>query len=375
MAFWNRNPNESWFFGGKKHWIEVIKNSGSDATIVWKQPEEDFNDHSVLIVMPGETALFISNGEILGTFSEGRYELRTENYPFLSRIVNAFSGGISSYNAVVYFVKSSDIPEIGWGTMNPIRVRDKVYDIVTSIAANGSYRVRIVDPELFLRKVIGSKAIVATKEDLEEYISSEMYEYIISVITTLLSSLESDLVDLGKYCFTLSKAMLPKLNDIISSYGLECVSFTIELLESDQSVYEEINKIQMDGLKAERKARSLRNTIDILGSDYYKVKDHELKSKLLDNPGFGDTAAATANFMMGGEAGARMGAFVSGFLHDNAVAASQGQSITNSEISTEKEDKISSIKEQLRGLKELFDEGLITESEYEDKRKDILKSM
>ena len=112
MAFWNRNPNESWFFGGKKHWIEVIKNSGSDATIVWKQPEEDFNDHSVLIVMPGETALFISNGEILGTFSEGRYELRTENYPFLSRIVNAFSGGISSYNAVVYFVKSSDIPEI-----------------------------------------------------------------------------------------------------------------------------------------------------------------------------------------------------------------------------------------------------------------------
>ena len=51
--FNNRNANESAYVGGKKHWVDVIKNSGDGNLLIWRQPEEDFNTNSTLIVMPG----------------------------------------------------------------------------------------------------------------------------------------------------------------------------------------------------------------------------------------------------------------------------------------------------------------------------------
>ena len=59
MGLFNKNPNEAAYVGGKKHWADVIKNSGPGELLIWRQPEEDFNTNSTLIVMPGEEAIFI----------------------------------------------------------------------------------------------------------------------------------------------------------------------------------------------------------------------------------------------------------------------------------------------------------------------------
>jgi len=105
--FNNKNPNETAFTGGKKHWADVIKNTGAGELLIWRQPEEDFNTNSTLIVMPGEEAIFIKGGTVEQTFENGTYKLSTENYPFISRLRNAFTGGISTFNCVVYFVRPS----------------------------------------------------------------------------------------------------------------------------------------------------------------------------------------------------------------------------------------------------------------------------
>ena len=80
------NPNEVNYIGGKKHFTDVLKNSGDGTLLIWRQPEEDFNTHSILIVEPGEEAIFVNNGKIEEVFTSGRYKLITENYPFLSRL-------------------------------------------------------------------------------------------------------------------------------------------------------------------------------------------------------------------------------------------------------------------------------------------------
>ena len=77
MALFDRNPNEAAYVHGKKHIIDVIKNSGRGDLMIWRQPEEDFNTNSVLIVMPGEQAIFIKDGVIQQTFDNGRYQLST----------------------------------------------------------------------------------------------------------------------------------------------------------------------------------------------------------------------------------------------------------------------------------------------------------
>ena len=63
MGLFNKNPNEAAYVGGKKHWADVIKNSGPGELLIWRQPEEDFNTNSTLIVMPGEEAIFMNQVE------------------------------------------------------------------------------------------------------------------------------------------------------------------------------------------------------------------------------------------------------------------------------------------------------------------------
>ena len=42
--------------------------------------------------MPEEEAIFINGGTIEKVFTSGTYKLSTNNYPFISRLKNAFSG-------------------------------------------------------------------------------------------------------------------------------------------------------------------------------------------------------------------------------------------------------------------------------------------
>ena len=96
MGLFNKNPNETAYAGGTKHFTDVIKNTGPSEALIWRQPEEDFNENSTLIVMPGEKAIFIKGGTIEQVFDNGTYKLSTENYPFISRLRNVFTGGIHS---------------------------------------------------------------------------------------------------------------------------------------------------------------------------------------------------------------------------------------------------------------------------------------
>lgn len=174
MGLFNKNSNEAAYVGGKKHWADVIKNSGPGELLIWRQPEEDFNTNSTLIVMPGEEAIFIKGGTVEQVFENGNYKLSTENYPFISRLRNAFTGGVSTFNCVVYFVRKADSQEIRWGTETPIQVRDKVWGIRTDAKVRGAYKVRIENPVTFLEKLIGNNIQFQLQGELDKYFAKRI---------------------------------------------------------------------------------------------------------------------------------------------------------------------------------------------------------
>ena len=183
MGLFNwKNSNESAYVGGQKHWVDVIKNSGDGKLLIWRQPEEDFNTNSTLIVMPGEQAIFINAGNIEQVFTSGTYKLSTENYPFISRLRNVFSGGISTFNSVVYFVRKAHSVEIKWGTDSPIHVRDKVLGIATKLRARGSYKIQIDNAGKFLETLVGNNVQYQAQEDLNQYFITQFQSKIKSAI-------------------------------------------------------------------------------------------------------------------------------------------------------------------------------------------------
>ena len=285
-----KNSNESVYVGGRKHWSDVIKNSGSGEYLIWRQPEEDFNTNSTLIVMPGEEAVFINGGRVEETFTEGTYKLSTENYPFISRLRNAFTGGISIFNCVVYFVRKTISKELLWGSDSPIQVRDQKWGVLTSARARGAYKIYVDDSVLFLRSVIGNNIPYQTQDDLCNYFEIELSTKIKSTVSSFLNYWPKELIGLDAYLPDISEQITPQISNTISSFGLGCVVFSLLALDIDTTKYEHFDEINIKQYEKIRESEANKQT-KIIGAE----ADAETKRILAQAEISADTMRAEAS--------------------------------------------------------------------------------
>lgn len=389
MALFGRNPNEAAYTGGKKHWADVIKNTGPGELLIWRQPEEDFNTNSTLIVMPGEEAIFIKGGNIEEVFGNGTYKLSTENYPFISRLRNAFTGGISTFNCVVYFVRKADSQEIRWGTDTPIQVRDKVWGIRTDARVRGAYKVRIENPAKFLEKLIGNNIPYQFQEELSKYFESEFQGKIKSAISKFLNGLEQELIGIDAYMDELSEKIEPYIDEVVEEYGLKCVKFSLAGLDIDNSKYDAIDQSQIASISKVKLAQGDKGVMDVLGQDWGRQQAANILGDLARNPGAGGVGAMGAGMGMGVAAGSVFGNMASQmFAPMNQQPAQQPvqpaqptpsgrfapKGAGNADASApdnSQEDPM----ETLAKLKKMLDAGLITQSQYDAKSAEVLSRM
>lgn len=388
MSFFkNKNPNESLYPGGKKHITDIIKNTGNPEYLLWRQPEEDFNNNSTLIVMPGEEAIFVNGGNIENVFSNGSYVLNTNNYPFISRLRNFFSGGISKFNCVIYFFKKSSSMEIYWGTDTPIQVRDPVFQIACDVQARGAYKIEIEDSAKFLTKLIGSNKHFATQPDLIKFFRSEFAMHIKSNIAKAIRNSGDELIGINAHQDVIAAELAKCVASIFQDYGISLQSFSIESID----VVDNENRQKLED------AISSKGVFGILGDNWDKQKQYELMKDITSNP----ASSSAMNSFMGMGAGLGMGFGVggafgnmaggafspsqngSGFANGSAtenplerlnspnqVQQNSSPATSNNNASSENE----SIK-TLKMLKTMLDEGLITEEAYTQKMNDILNNI
>lgn len=388
MGIFGRNPNEDAYVGGKKHFADVIKNSGPGDLLIWRQPEEDFNDNSTLIVMPGEEAIFIKDGSIVQTFENGKYLLNTENYPFLSRLRNLMTGGISTFNCVVYFVRTAHSVEIRWGTDSPLQVRDKLLGIATKVRARGSYKVTVSNPGVFLEKLVGNNVLFETPEGLSRYFSMQFQGKIKASLTRALNETTTELLGIEARLDELAADVEPFFKESLDEYGLKCVQFVIGALDiDDDELRRRYDEIGMDNIEKVRGAQGDKAVMGILGEDWGRQQAANILTNLSMNPGAGGVAAEGAGLGMGIAAGSAFGSLAqemfapmhstysaapqpvqpssgSRFVQQGAQAPGQGQGAGHG-------DPV----EALKQIKAMFDAGLITQDEFEAKKAEILSRM
>jgi membrane protease subunit (stomatin/prohibitin family) len=137
----------------------------SRSTLAWRFPryENEIKNGAELIVREGQQAVFVYRGQIADKFGPGHYELVTENLPVLSTMQGWAHGFRSPFRSEVYFINTRPVTDLRWGTPSPVTVRDPDFTMV-QVRANGLCVVRIEDPEIFLREVIGTDSAVSTEE-------------------------------------------------------------------------------------------------------------------------------------------------------------------------------------------------------------------
>ena len=382
MALFNKNPNEIAYVGGKKHWTDVIKNSGPGELLIWRQPEEDFNTNSTIVDMPGEAAIFIKGGTVEQTFENGTYRLSTENYPFIGRLRNAFSGGVSTFNCIVYFVRSAHSMEILWGTDSPIQVRDKVWGVRTDVRTRGSYKVKIDNPVIFLEKLLGNNIPFETQAELNLFFANQFQSKIKTVLSNALNAMETELIGLDARLEEFSESLEPAINEILGEYGIKCIKFVVAAADVDTTKYDAMDQAQMESIMKMQSARGDKGVMDILGDDWGRQQAANILGNLANNPGAGGVASAGAGMGMGMAAGGAFGSMAqqmfSPFSNQKGQKTNQSQSAAERFAPKTEQSSNSSVEdpiEILSKLKKMLDAGLIEESEYNAKKAEILERM
>ncbi len=426
MSLFRKNPNETAYTGGKKHIADVIKNTGPGELLIWRQPEEDFNDGSTLIVMPGEEAVFIKGGVIEQVFSNGTYVLSTENYPFIGRLRNARTGGISVFNCVIYFVKKSLSIEVKWGTSNPVEVLARIPSsndkIKVDIQAHGAYKLKIVNTGIFLTKLIGNNVQSFLPTDIDNFFFEEFQGVIVDGIANVCSEAE-DIRDIVKRKSYIQQEISPYINDRLADYGLYCEHFTISHISTKNNpLLEKIDTINIDMYEQTRQGDvTAQNTVkqgqaeaqvtilqgqaeaqiklqqglidaqimkaqgmaqkeimDAMGElGWSKQQAAEILKILAGNSGGGGLAATGAGLGMGMAMSGPFANLATQMISPlTPMDSNAPSSFTPSSSRFEEEAPTTEDPVKVLGkLKELLNAGLISVEEYNEKKKEILSRM
>jgi membrane protease subunit (stomatin/prohibitin family) len=129
----------------------------SHHTLVWRFPRyhNQIKQGAQLIVRPGQTAIMVSQGRVADVFGPGQYTLETKNLPLLSTILGWKYGFDSPFKSEVYFVNTTQITDLKWGTPNPIMMRDPDFGPVR-VRAFGTYTLKARDARTLLTELVGT---------------------------------------------------------------------------------------------------------------------------------------------------------------------------------------------------------------------------
>lgn len=191
----------------------------SHHTLVWRFPrhQNEIKNGAQLIVRPGQVAVLVSGGELADVYTPGHYELTTQNMPILSTLQGWKYGFESPFKAEVYFVNTTQITDLKWGTPNPIMLRDPEFGPIR-IRAFGTYALKAIDPKALLTEIVGTDGEFGA-DDITELLRS----IIASSFADLLGKLNVPALDLAAKYSELSEALrMEVVQRIDDEYGLDC---------------------------------------------------------------------------------------------------------------------------------------------------------
>lgn len=319
----------------KGQFLDVIEyEDKTNKLIVYKYQRPSGNNElkqgSKVIVREGQSAAFLKGGRLADVLSPGTYSLTTDNFPVLSSLEAFPHLFVSPVISDVYFISTRQFIDNKWATKNPIMKRDKDFTMVR-IRAFGKFAFRIEDVPTFMREVFGSKGIVLTY-DIMEYLSSMVTE----AFSTTVGESRMPVLDLATEYRKLSEEMQQRLNEKAAAIG---VVFSDVLIENI-SLPDEVEKLIDE-----------QSGIGMAKQDMATFMQYQTARAMRD-----------ASRQKGGLAG--LGA---GMALGNTMAKGIQETMKTGESGKSKA-------EQLRELKELLDEGILTQEEFDAEKKKVLEA-
>lgn len=292
--------------------IDVVKCELHDYELCVKFPSEDLRLGSQLVVYPSQIAFFVKGGQILDEFESGTYTLKSSNIPLLNNIVNIPFGGNSPFQAEVWFVNLTTKLDIKWGTPSEIQLEDPKYNIIVPVRAFGQYGMRITDPRVFLKTLMGNMTSFEVYK-VNQYFKGKMLSQLSSLIARKIASDNISILEINTHLVEMSEFCNNEINLIFQKYGIELLEFSImsvNVPDDDPS----ITKL--------KEAKDLAARLKIAGKDVYQMeRSFDVLDTAASNNGQGGQMIGLGTGLgVGMGVGSTMGNMVSQFVNTNPQA-------------------------------------------------------
>jgi len=319
---------------------------------VYKHPDQTIPMKAQLTVDSDELALFFKDGKFVGSFSAGRHTLDASNIPFLGQLVDKFTGG-NVFICEVFFVTTREMPSIKFGTsigdiqdpQTQLRVRLMVY---------GEFSAKVIDPTKFVIGLVGQRA--TTNDAFLGWFKSQVQKTMKDGIAELIVKQNWPLMKVtsGAYTDEIEESTLTNVRKNIEPYGVEIIRFGDFSISMDQADKERLDKL------VERMAY-----VNASGgmAGYQQLAQAEMMMGAAEGMKKGGGGAGT------GLEGAGIGM---GFAMANQMAGMMGGGRPASAPGGESKDQIMAMLKQLGELKSA---GVLTDAEFEAKKKELLAKL
>lgn len=273
----------------------VIKNDGPSGLLFWKFTGEDFRNGSQLIVAENEEALFVKDGVIFESFSGGRFDIHTNNYPVIDKLRAMFAGGVSAFNCKIYFINKAHALELFWGTDSPMQMRDPIYRIMMQVQGRGSYTVKVADSKKFVLKFIANNTQAVSNDALVTQYRTAFNQRIKTAITRGVRETGQEILGICERLDEFAESLKAIMAPVFEEYGLEIVNFYVGALDIPQ------NDPGRQKLEA---AFANKAELGELGQDWTRVQGRDILIATAKNPGIaGGVAGIGLGMGMGAAAG------------------------------------------------------------------------
>ena len=116
----------------------------SKGQIVYKWPDQNIRKFTRCIVEPDAVAVFMSQGQLMGTLLGGHHQLDAKEYPFLGIFVD-WATDSRAFKAELYFVGIRDFPSFRFGGRLD-EVQDPQTGLIVTLRTFGEYALRVTEP-------------------------------------------------------------------------------------------------------------------------------------------------------------------------------------------------------------------------------------
>lgn len=222
-----------WFKRGVGEMM-VARPDEAKSQVVWKHPDKTIPMKSQLTVEADEKAVFFRDGKVVATLGPGRHTLDSANLPFLSNLIDSFTGG-NVFIAEVFFVNVREQTGVKFGGRIG-HVEDPKSGIPVESMVHGEFSFRVVDPQQLITGLVGMGR--AESHSVGAWMKEQVLKVIRDRIGELLVKNKWPLLDVtsGAYTEELEKGVLDGLDEHVAPYGLDIVrlgNFVIDIDAED----------------------------------------------------------------------------------------------------------------------------------------------